>query len=58
MTVASLHAAADVGKPQPSVDAERIKSSPPMSVRRGVRPSCEIDFECFSTIHKHESGSS
>lgn len=47
-------AAAAAVKSQPSDDTERIKSSPPMSVGRGIRPSCEIDFECFNAIRKGE----
>ena len=47
-------AAAAVVKSQPSDDTERIKSSPPMPVGRGIRPSCEIDFECFNAIRKGE----
>lgn len=47
-------AAAAAVKSQLSDDTERIKSSPPMSVGRGIRPSCDIDFECFSAIYKGE----
>lgn len=45
-------AAAAAVKSQLSDDTERTKSPLPMSVGRGIRPSCEIDFECFNAIRK------